>query len=174
MVTLFEGEALPFMHLLKTQVMKFLPFLLTLMIFQSCTQVDSSAQEAAQAAVQDELTAAQAEIARLSAAATEQPGLIHSVIFWLKEDLSEADRAAFRAGVESLRAVSSVKNMYIGPVAPTEERGVVDNTYSIALIVHFADVAAQNAYQIAPIHLKFVEDHKDKWTKVVVYDSLVE
>lgn len=154
--------------------MKFLPFLLTLMIFQSCSQVDTTAQEAAQADLQAELAAAQARIVQLSAAAEEQPGLIHSVFFWLKEDLSEADQAAFRTGVESLRTVSSVKNMYIGPVAPTEARGVVDNSYSIALLVHFADVAAQDAYQIDPIHLKFVEDHKDKWSKVVVYDSLVE
>ncbi|WP_367388365.1 Dabb family protein [Lewinella sp. LCG006] len=154
--------------------MKFLPFLLILMIFQSCSQVDTTAQEAAQADLQAELAAAQAKIVQLADAAEEQPGLIHSVFFWLKEDLSEADRAAFRAGVASLRAVSSVKNMYIGPVAPTEARGVVDNSYSIALLVHFADVAAQDAYQIDPIHLKFVEDHKDKWTKVVVYDSLVE
>jgi len=144
------------------------------MIFQSCSQVDTTAQEAAQEILKTELAAAQAEIAQLTAAAEAQPGLIHSVFFWLKEDLSEADQAAFRTGVESLRAVSTVKNMYIGPAAATEERGVVDNSYSTALIVHFADVAAQDAYQIDPIHLKFVEDHKDKWTKVVVYDSLVE
>ncbi len=154
--------------------MKFFLLLLALMIFQSCSQVDTAAHEAAQTALQEELAAAQAEIAQLTAAAAEQPGLVHSVFFWLKEDLSEADQAAFRAGVASLRAVSSVKNMYIGPVAPTDARGVVENSYSIALLVHFADVAAQDAYQIDPIHLQFVDDHKDKWSKVVVYDSLVE
>lgn len=154
--------------------MKFFPLLLVLFVFQSCNQADTTAQEAAQAALETKLSEAQAEIAQLTAAAEEQPGLIHSVFFWLKEDLSDADQAAFRAGVESLRAVESIEKMYVGPVAPTEARGVVDNSYNLALIVHFSDVAGQDAYQIAPVHLKFVEDHKDKWTKVVVYDNLVE
>jgi hypothetical protein len=103
--------------------------------------------------------------------AKNDPGLIHSVFFWLKEDISPEDEKAFLEGVNSLRAVSTIKNCYIGPPAPTEARNVVDNTYSYALIVHFDDVAGQDAYQIDPIHLKFVEDHKDKWTKVIVYDN---
>lgn len=131
-----------------------------------------SAETTAQ--LQTQLAQAQAEIAALKANQTMSPGLVHSVFFWLKEDLTAEQQAAFRAGVASLRDVSTIQNMYVGPVAPTEERGVIDNTYSIALLVHFADVAGQNAYQIDPIHLKFVDDHKDKWTKVVVYDSMVE
>jgi hypothetical protein len=154
--------------------MKYFSIILALMILQSCNQADTAAHEAALAALQTELTTAQEELAQLTAAAAQKPGLVHSVFFWLKDDLSDADKAAFRAGVASLKTVSTVKDMYIGPPAPTEERGVIDNSYSTALIVHFADVAGQNAYQIDPIHLKFVEDHKDKWTKVVVYDSLVE
>ena len=101
------------------------------------------------------------------------PGLIHSVFFWLKEDISESDRLTFLAGVASLEEIVSIRQMHVGPPAATEERGVVDNTYSYALIVHFADLAGQDAYQIDPIHLKFVDEQKDKWTKVVVYDSTV-
>lgn len=107
----------------------------------------------------------------LEEASNDQPGLIHSVFFWLKEDLSEADHAAFMDGVNSLKKVASVKSCYIGPPGQTDARGVVDNTYSIALIVHFDDVAAHDAYQIDPIHTKFVEDQSDKWTKVIVYDN---
>jgi hypothetical protein len=70
--------------------------------------------------------------------------------------------------------VESIEKMYVGPVAPTEARGVVDNSYNLALIVHFSDIAGQDAYQIDPVHLKFVDEHKDKWTKVIVYDNLVE
>ena len=107
-------------------------------------------------------------------ASIDEIGLVHSVFFWLNEDLSEADKTAFMEGVKSLAAISTVKKIYIGPPASTEARDVVDNSFSVALLVHFADVAGQDAYQIDPIHLKFVEDHKDKWTKVVVYDSTIE
>jgi hypothetical protein len=119
-----------------------------------------------------ELAASQAELAETQKDC-ETPGLIHSVFFWLKEGISDTDRNAFLAGVASLEAIESVRHMYVGPPAATEERGVVDNSYSIALIVHFDDLAGQDAYQVDPIHLKFVEELNGMWTKVVVYDNMV-
>jgi stress responsive alpha/beta barrel protein len=103
-----------------------------------------------------------------------KPGLIHSVFFWLKEDLTDDQKAKFKAGVKSLGTISHIQTFYMGPAADTEERGVVDNTYDMALINQFAKPEDQMAYQIDPIHLKFVDECKDLWTKVVVYDNLVE
>lgn len=140
----------------------------------ACNQANVTELETAKETLEDQLAAALTELTELKQQKDYEPGLIHSVFFWLKEDLSEADQTAFLAGVESLRGVESVKEMFIGPVAPTEARGVVDNSFSIALIVHFDDVAGQDAYQIAPLHTKFIADHQDKWTKVIVYDNLVE
>ena len=105
---------------------------------------------------------------------TPKPELIHTVFFWLKEDLTDDQKAKFKAGVKSLSNISHIQTFYMGPAANTEERGVVDNSYDMALINQFAKPEDQEAYQIDPIHLKFVEDCKDLWTKVVVYDSLVE
>ncbi len=122
--------------------------------------------------METKLAETEAKLAEAGATA-EAPGMIHSVFFWLNEDISKADEKAFLGGLESLREVGSARTIHIGPPAPTEERGVVDNSFSYALIVHFDDVAGQDAYQVDPIHTKFVEDHKDKWTKVVVYDNLV-
>lgn len=101
------------------------------------------------------------------------PGLIHNVFFWLKDDLSETDRAAFLEGVKSLGTINTVRAIYIGPPASTEKRAVVDNSFSYALLVHFDNIEGQNAYQVDPIHLKFVEDHQDKWNRVTVYDNTV-
>ncbi len=123
--------------------------------------------------LENQLSEANTKLATSEAANAEQPELIHSVFFWLKKDLSEAEEAAFLEGVNTLRGITSVKDCYIGPPAPTEARGVVDNTFSYALIAHFKEEAGQAAYQVDPTHLKFVEDHKDKWTKVVVYDNLM-
>lgn len=99
---------------------------------------------------------------------------IHTVFFWETEGLSETGSAALRQGIESLRRVPSAGKVMIGRAAGSEQRDVVDHSYDHALIIHFADQAAQEAYQSDPIHLKFVEDHQNKWRKVVVYDSLVE
>ena len=123
--------------------------------------------------MEKQLSEAKEQLAENQANATS-PGMIHSVFFWLDEGLSDEEEADFLEGVKSLKDISHIKYAYIGPPSPTEARGVVDNTYSYALLVHFDNVEAQNAYQVDPIHLKFVETHKDKWTKVVVYDSDVK
>lgn len=146
----------------------------SIFLMSSCTPQNSAEQENLVTGLQNQLTEAQNEIKSLEETQAATPGLIHSVFFWLKEDLTEEQKAAFQAGVASLKEIASVSKMYIGPTAPTEERGVVDNSYSTALIVHFADVAAHDAYQIDPIHRKFVDEQKDKWSKVVVYDNLVD
>jgi Stress responsive A/B Barrel Domain len=123
--------------------------------------------------LEKELAAAKTELAATQTSKPYRPGLVHNVFFWLKKDISEADKKAFLEGVNSLRNIAMVKSCYIGPPASTEKRDVVDNSFSYALLLHFDDAAAELAYQVDPIHSKFVADHKDKWTKVV-YDNLVE
>jgi hypothetical protein len=97
--------------------------------------------------------------------------LVHTVYFWLKPDLTAAQRAEFRRGVESLGGIKAVEKIYVGTPAKTEKRPVIDDSYSVALTVICKDVAAQNAYQVDPIHLKFVEQFKTFWTRVQIYDA---
>ncbi|HWL14776.1 MAG TPA: Dabb family protein [Opitutus sp.] len=97
--------------------------------------------------------------------------LVHSVYFWLKPELSDAQRADFRRGVESLAGIKSVEKVYVGTPAATPKRAVIDDSYSVALTVLCRDLAAQDAYQIDPIHLAFVEQFKTFWTRVQIYDS---
>ena len=101
----------------------------------------------------------------------ESPTLMHSVYIWLKPDLSISDEKDFLKGCESLGNITSVSRMRMGKPASTENRKVVDQSYSYALNIEFTDINAQDAYQIDPIHLKFIEDNKEKWEKVLVYDN---
>jgi Stress responsive A/B Barrel Domain len=97
--------------------------------------------------------------------------LYHCVYFWLKPELTAAQRTAFRRGVETLAGIKSVNKVAVGTPAATERRPVIDASYDVALIVICQDVAAQNAYQVDPIHLAFVENFKHCWTRVQIYDS---
>ena len=97
--------------------------------------------------------------------------LVHSVFFWLKPGLSRADRAAFRKGLETLRGIKTVEQMFIGAPAATMERGVIDKSYDFALTVLFTGVPAQDVYQADPLHQAFLADFSRMWTKVVVYDA---
>lgn len=97
--------------------------------------------------------------------------LFHNVYFWLKPELTPAQRAEFRRGVESLAGIRSVAKVDIGVPAPTGDRPVIERGYDIALIVQCRDVAAHDAYQVDPLHLAFVANFKTYWTRVQIYDS---
>jgi hypothetical protein len=97
--------------------------------------------------------------------------LYHCVYFWLKPGLTAAERADFRHSVETLKGIKAVESVAVGTPAATERRPVIDASYDVALIVLCRDVAAQNAYQVDPIHLAFVEQCKHCWTRVQIYDS---
>lgn len=97
--------------------------------------------------------------------------LVHTVYFWLKPDLTETQRADFRGGVESLVGIKAAEKVYVGSPAKTAKRPVVDDSYAVALTVVCQDVAAHDAYQVDPIHLKFVEQFKTFWTRVQIYDA---
>jgi len=97
--------------------------------------------------------------------------LVHTVYFWLKPDLSAAQRAEFRRGLESLAKIAAVDKIYVGTPAATEKRAVIDDSYSFALTVVLKDLPGQNAYQSDPIHLAFVTSYKPWWTGVQIYDA---
>lgn len=97
--------------------------------------------------------------------------LVHTVYFWLKPELTAAQRADFRKGVESLSAIPAVEKVYVGTPAKTTKRPIIDDSYSVALTVVCKDVAGHDAYQVDPIHTKFVETFKTFWYKVQIYDA---
>jgi len=98
--------------------------------------------------------------------------LIHHVFFWLKEPNNEAHKKQLVAALEELLKVKTIKMSHIGFPAGTENRDVVDHSYSVSYMVLFDNQADQDAYQVDPIHLNFVEKNQHLWNKVVVYDSV--
>ena len=96
--------------------------------------------------------------------------LSHIVVFWLKEDLSDAQRSAFREGLESLKGIESTRGVYIGAPAKTGDRPVIDKSYSFALTVLFETVPDLEAYQVHPLHQAFLGQFGSYWTRVQIYD----
>ncbi|OUU26898.1 MAG: transcription-repair coupling factor [Verrucomicrobia bacterium TMED44] len=97
--------------------------------------------------------------------------IVHTVIFWLKEDLCNRDKEKFKQEVEKLAKIASVENFYLGTPSATPKRPVVDDTYDFALTVALKDMAAHDHYQADPIHLDFIEQCKEYWQKVLIYDA---
>jgi len=61
-----------------------------------------------------------------------------------------------------------------GRLNPDLAREVNARDFDVALHVIFADRDSHDAYQEAPEHMSFIEEQKDNWKHVRVFDSDVE
>jgi len=148
--------------------MKFL-LPLVLILLTACNQVDTT--------MQNELTSLKEKLAAaekaLAASAKDETAFIHTVFFWMKEEVTEEQKAEFvKNGMGKLKECPQIYKVFYGPPAGTP-REVVDNSYDYAWICHFKSKEEQDAYQTEPIHLKFVEDFNHLWEKVQVYDNIL-
>jgi hypothetical protein len=96
--------------------------------------------------------------------------LTHTVFFWLKPELTSAERESFLTGLKSLGQIPGALRFIIGQPAATPKREVIDDSYDFALELDFESLAAQDEYQIHPTHLAFVDGCKQYWNRVQVYD----
>ena len=97
--------------------------------------------------------------------------LVHTVLFWLRKDIDGDKVTEFRIDLESLKGIASTEAVYIGIPAATPERPVIDNSYDFCLTVILKDMAAHDAYQADPLHTAFIENNKELWKKVKIYDA---
>lgn len=97
--------------------------------------------------------------------------LVHHVFFWLKNPNSEADKQELIKGIKTLGAINQVEAIHVGTPASTEERDVVDTSFSVTEMLIFANEEDEAIYQNHQIHLDFVKNHAHLWSKVLVYDS---
>lgn len=97
---------------------------------------------------------------------------IHMVFFWMKDPGNAAHEAKFEAELNKFIDNSpQVVSGHIGKPAGTP-REVVDNSYQYALVVNFNSKEDHDVYQDDPAHHEFIEQCKDLWNKVQVYDSI--
>ena len=97
--------------------------------------------------------------------------LVHTVCFWLRDNLKPQERAEFLAGLESLKGIASAEKVYVGTPASTEARPVIDDSYDYCLTVLLTDLAAHDAYQIDPLHRDFLARFAAYWERVRIYDA---
>ena len=94
----------------------------------------------------------------------------HVVIFWTKPELSNAADELVAGMEKYLQPIPGVLSFHVGRMVKSH-RDVVDQSYQVALNLVFPDKATQDAYQVDPLHLEFVEKcFKPNCARVVVYD----
>jgi hypothetical protein len=94
----------------------------------------------------------------------------HIVVFWLDPEKSDASDALIEGANRYLKPIPGIVFFHIGKMVGSQ-RPVVDQTYQVALNVAFDSKEAQDAYQVHPLHVEFVQKVlKPISRKIVVYD----
>ena len=96
--------------------------------------------------------------------------LSHVVIFFTKPELPTAADELIAGCATYLQDIPGVVHYHVGRMVPSH-RPVVDQSYQVALNLVFPDKAAEEAYQIHPRHVEFVENvFKRVCERAVIYD----
>jgi len=103
-----------------------------------------------------------------------EPLLAHNVYFSLKDNSPQAKKSLIEACKHYLSDHPGTVWFGVGTLAEELRREVNDRDFDIALHVVFRNQAAQDAYQQAPAHLQFISENRANWTRVRVFDSLIE
>jgi hypothetical protein len=119
------------------------------------------------------LFAALAGRARTEAADEDGPMLAHNVYFSLKDNSPAARKKLVNACKKYLSGHEGAVFFAAGTLAEELNREVNDRDFDVGLHIVFKNKAAHDKYQDAERHKKFIEENRDNWKKVRVFDSLV-
>lgn len=104
-------------------------------------------------------------------AARTAPQIGHMVYFKLKDPTPGNREKLVAACKKYLSDHEGTVYFAAGVIGDAFKREVNDRDWDVALHLVFADKAAHDKYATHPEHLKFIEENKDGWAKVRVFDS---
>ena len=94
----------------------------------------------------------------------------HVVIFWTDPAQPNAVAELVAGANKYLKDIPGVLQFHVGRMSPSP-RPVVEQSYQVALNLVFPSKRAEQAYQVHPQHIEFVEKvFKRTCKKVVIYD----
>ncbi len=99
------------------------------------------------------------------------PSVMHSVFFTLKESSPEAKARLVEACKKYLTDHPGTRHFFVGTRAEDFNRSVNDVAFDVALHIVFESRQAHDRYQTAERHLAFIEENRDTWKNVRVFDA---
>ena len=101
------------------------------------------------------------------------PQIGHMVFFKLKSPSAENRTKLVEACKKYLADHDGIVHFSAGVIGDEFKREVNDRDWDVSLHLVFTDKAAHDKYATHPEHLKFIEENKEGWEKVRVFDSEV-
>ena len=100
-----------------------------------------------------------------------EPMIVHDVYFSLKDNSPEAKQKLVDACKKHLSKHAGEVFFAAGPLADEFKREVNDRDFDVALHIVFKNKAAHDTYQDHKRHHQFINENKENWKKVRVFDS---
>jgi hypothetical protein len=116
---------------------------------------------------------AEAEARRNAEAEKNASLLSHDVYFTLKDNSADSRNKLVDACKKYLTHHAGEVFFAAGTRAEEFTREINDRDFDVALHIVFKDKDAHDKYQDAERHKQFIEENKDNWKKVRVFDSMV-
>jgi len=104
----------------------------------------------------------------------ESPALAHNVYFALHDSSPAAKATLVEACHKYLRDHPGVTFFAAGQIVASHIREVNVRDWDVGLHVVFKDQACHDLYQKADAHLQFIEENKENWKTVRVFDTYIE
>jgi len=99
--------------------------------------------------------------------------LAHNVFFSLKDNSAESKKKLVDACKKYLTRHDGEVFFAAGTRAEDLNREVNDQDFDVGLHIVFKDKASHDKYQDAERHKQFIEENRETWKKVRVFDSIV-
>ena len=98
--------------------------------------------------------------------------LAHNVYFTLKDRSQEKIDGLVAACNTYLTDHPGTRFFFAGTLEKDLARPVNDLAFDVALVIVFEDRAAHDVYQTAPRHNQFIDQEKENWAQVRVFDAI--
>lgn len=100
--------------------------------------------------------------------------LIHDVYFTLNDDTETARSKLVEDCYKYLSNHPGIVFFAAGEVVEAHQREVNVRDWQVSLHIVFENKDYHDQYQKAPDHYKFIEENKDNWKTVRVFDSFIK
>ncbi len=100
--------------------------------------------------------------------------LIHDVYFTLNDDSETARSKLVEDCYKYLSNHPGIVFFAAGQLVESHERDVNVRDWQVSLHIVFKSKDYHDQYQKAPDHYKFIEENKDNWKSVRVFDSFIK
>ena len=102
------------------------------------------------------------------------PQLVHDVYFTLNDNSETARSKLVEDCYKYLSNHPGIVYFAAGEVVESHQRDVNDRDWQVSLHIVFKSKDYHDHYQKAPDHHKFIEQNKDNWKSVRVFDTFIK